>query len=243
MAALGLTGMDDHEITTSAAWLQARRALMAEERALMQHHDRVAQMRRALPWVRVDAEYTFDGPSGPCTLPALFAGRRQLVLYHFMFRVDAELGCKSCSFWADHFDAMTPHLAARDVSLAVVSHAERERLIPFQQRMGWRFPWYSSFGSAFNFDFGVSFTAPQLERGDRLYNFGTAVQDTPEKHGVSVFYKDERGDVFHTYSTFARGAEVVNNTYHVLDLVPKGRDESGLTYTMAWVRYHDEYEP
>jgi len=233
--------MNDHEITTRTAWLEARHILLNQERELMRQHDRVAQLRRALPWVAVPQTYAFEGPAGVCTLSDLFGTRSQLVVYHFMFRVEAELGCRSCSFWADHFDAVTAHLGARDVTLAVVSHAERPRLAAFQRRMGWRFDWYSAHGSTFNFDFGVSFTAEQIASDEPLYNYGLSAPAIPEKHGLSVFYKDEQGTVFHTYSTFARGAEVVNTTYGFLDLVPKGRDETGLPYTMSWVRYHDEY--
>lgn len=208
----------------------------------MRLQDRLAEARRNLPWVRVETPYTFEGPDGRCTLAELFAGRRQLVVYHFMFGPEAKAPCKSCSFWADHFDAMTPHLAARDVTLAVISRAQRDRLAAFQQRMGWRFPWYSAFGSDFNVDFGVSFTPQQVERKELVYNFGANAPESSEKQGISVFYKDDDGAVLHTYSTYARGAEVANGTYRILDLVPRGRDEAELPWPMAWVRYHDEYD-
>ncbi len=234
--------MTTHEITTREGWLRARLALMAEEKELTRRQERLAEARRNLPWVRVQTPYAFEGPDGRRTLAELFDGRSQLVVYHFMFGPEAKAPCKSCSFWADHFDAMTPHLAARDVTLAVISRAPRERLVAHQQRMGWQFPWYSAFGSDFNVDFGVSFTPQQVEHQEPVYNFGTTEPESAEKQGISVFYRQDDGTVLHTYSTYARGVEVANGTCHVLDLVPKGRDEDGLSFTMAWVRYHDEYD-
>ncbi len=234
--------MSSHEIASKETWLEARRALMVREKALMRAQDELAQARRALPWVRVEKEYTLQGPQGPVKLGDLFAGRSQLVVYHFMFGPDWKVGCNSCSFWADHFDAVIPHLAARDVSFAVVSRGPRSALTPFADRMGWRFDWYSSADTDFNFDFDVSFTPEQLEAAEPRYNFGTKPPHGEEAHGISVFTRDADGNVFHTYSTYARGAEVVNATYQFLDLVPKGRDEGALPFTMSWVKLHDEYQ-
>jgi predicted dithiol-disulfide oxidoreductase (DUF899 family) len=234
--------MPKHEVTTKQAWMEARRALMAREKELTRLRDEVAAARRALPWVRVDKEYTFEGPNGPATLGDLFAGRSQLFVYHFMFGPDWKVGCKSCSFWADHFDPMRAHLAARDASLAVISRAQRSKVAAFAERMGWDFDWYSSAGNDFNFDFRVSFTPDQVERGDKLYNFATLKAGNDELPGISVFTRDDEGAVFRTYSTYARGLEDINTTYRVLDLLPKGRDEDALAYGMEWVRLHDEYE-
>jgi predicted dithiol-disulfide oxidoreductase (DUF899 family) len=232
--------MTTHEITTRENWLRARLALLAQEKEHVRQEERLAEARRNLPWVRVEKPYTFEGPDGRASLADVFVGRSQLVVYHFMFGPESKAPCKSCSFWADHFDAMTPHLAARDVTLAVISRAPRERFAEFQRRMGWRFPWYSAFASDFNTDFAVSFEPEQVGR-ERVYNFGMNEPEAREKQGISVFAKDEHGAVFHTYSSYARGAEMANGTYHILDLVPKGRDEAGLSFPMAWVRYHDEY--
>lgn len=230
--------MSKHAIVTREEWLAARRELMTREKALMRQQDELAAARRSLPWVRITKDYAFDGPRGRATLAELFDGRSQLVVYHFMFGPDDEAGCKSCSFWADHFDGVLPHLHARDVSLVAVSRADRSKLAPYAKRLGWSFDWYSSHGSDFNFDFDVSFRPEQI--GQMLYNFGTANAHIQEKHGVSTFVRD-RDEIFHAYSTFARGAEAVNGTYHFLDIAPKGRDEDALPYTMAWVRRHDEY--
>jgi len=198
---------------------------------------------RELPWVKVEKNYVFEGPSGKTTLAELFEGRSQLIIYHFMFGPDWEAGRPHCSFWVDNFDPIIVHLKQRDVTMIAVSRAPLQKLTEFKKRMGWTFKWVSSFDSDFNFDFHVSFTPEQLARKEVFYNF--KIRDdvgSSEREGVSVFYKDPTGRVFHTYSTYERGIDMLNTVYHYLDLVPKGRDEAGLDFTQAWVRYHDKYD-
>jgi predicted dithiol-disulfide oxidoreductase (DUF899 family) len=234
--------MTEPRIASREQWLAERRALLAEEKALTQAREQLAAKRRNLPWVRLDQDYRFEGANGAVSMADLFAGRSQLIVYHFMFGPDWQEGCKSCSFWSDHFDGMAPHLAARDAAFAAVSRAPYAALAPFRRRMGWRFPWYSSAGSSFNFDFAVSFTKDQIAAGERRYNFGTiAFGASEEAPGLSVFARDGTGAIFHTYSTFARGLDWLNGTYQHLDLLPKGRGEAGLPWPMAWVRHHDKY--
>ncbi len=230
------------KIVSREEWLAARIELLKEEKELTRRRDELSRQRRALPCVPVEKEYTFDGPLGRVSLADLFGGRSQLAVYHFMFGPDWAEGCPSCSFVADHLSGMLPHLAARDVTLAVVSRAPLPKLEAFQRRLGWQFPLVSSFGSDFNSDYHVSFTPEELAGGRVEYNF--AAQDFPsaEAPGVSVFFKTADGAVFHTYSAYARGVEPLVGTYALLDLVPKGRDEDGLSFSMAWVRYHDRYD-
>jgi predicted dithiol-disulfide oxidoreductase (DUF899 family) len=223
-------------------WLEARRALLAREKELTRLNDRVAEARRALPRVRIDKPYVFDTPRGPRSLADLFEGRRQLVVQHFMFGPGWAQGCPSCSFMADHVDGMTVHLAQRDVSFVAVSRAPLADIERFKARMGWRFDWVSAHGSDFNFDFGVSFTGEALARGQVHYNFTDQPFPSEEAPGVSVFALGEAGQVFHTYSTYGRGVEMMMGTYDLLDLVPKGRDEREVFYKMEWVRHHDRYE-
>lgn len=222
-------------------WLAARKSLLVKEKALTRMHDELSAERRALPWLRVTEPYVFDGPNGQETLAQLFAGRSQLVVYHFMFAPEWESGCKSCSFWADSFNGVVEHLAQRDVSFVAISRAALPKLQAFQQRMGWCFKWLSSQGNSFNFDFHVSFGADQLARGEAVYNYGSLTQPGTDMPGISVFAKDAGGDVFHTYGTYGRGIEVINAAYQLLDLVPKGRDEDGLPMPMSWVRLRDQY--
>jgi predicted dithiol-disulfide oxidoreductase (DUF899 family) len=224
------------------AWLAARLTLLREEKELTRRQDALAARRRALPWTRVTQDYVFDSPSGRVTLDDLFVGCRQLIVYHFMFGPGWEEGCKSCSFGADHFDGMRPHLRARDVAFAVVSRAPLAELQPFQTRMGWKFPWVSSHGTTFNYDFQVSFTDDALARGAVHYNYTETPFPFEEAPGYSVFARDAAGRICHTYSTYGRGVEVGMGTYHLLDLVPRGRAEDGLEFSMAWVRHHDRYE-
>ncbi|ETW95145.1 MAG: hypothetical protein ETSY2_48580 [Candidatus Entotheonella gemina] len=205
--------------------------------------DELSQQRRELPWVKVDKEYVFQGPNGRETLSALFDGRSQLLIYHFMYGPDWEEGCPSCSFWADHFDGMTAHLNHRDVTMLAISRAPLNLLAAYKQRMGWSFKWVSSYETDFNYDYHVSFTPQELETGERYYNYRKGSQfSASEAPGVSVFYQDETGAIFHTYSCYARGLDMLNSTYHHLDLVPKGRDEADFPYPMAWVRRHDRYD-
>lgn len=228
-------------VVSREEWIPARLALLAEEKAHTRRTDELSRQRRELPWVRVDKPYVFHGGQGTRTLSDLFGGRSQLIVYHFMFGPDMKEGCPSCSLVADHFDPTLPHLAERDVTLVAVSRAPYPKLEAFKQRMGWHFDWVSSSDSDFNFDFGVSSTDRQRAPGLQLYNFGTTEFLMPEREGASVFAR-EGDDVFHTYSTYGRGVEALMGTYSYLDLVPKGRDEEGLDFPMAWVRHHDRYQ-
>lgn len=230
-----------HVIVSHDEWLMARRAHLTREKELTRLRDQLSAERRQLPWVKVEKNYVFDSPSGSRTLDELFAGQSQLILYHFMFGPGWEEGCKSCSFLADHLDGARVHLAQRDVALAVVSRAPLPDLLAFRQRMGWQFPWYSSFGSDFNLDFHVSFTPDEMAAGKVNYNYGLTEFPVEEGPGLSVFYKDDSGNIYHTYSTYARGLDILLGAYNFLDLVPKGRDEDGLSFTMDWVRHHDRY--
>jgi len=222
-------------------WLKARRAHLAAEKEFTRRRDELSRQRRELPWEKVEKNYVFEGPDGPQTLADLFAGRSQLIIYHFMLGPNWEEGCKSCSFLADHFDATRIHLAHRDVTLAVVSRAPLPRLQAFQERMGWRFPWLSAFGTDFQRDYGVHFTKEELA-GEVNYNYAKQRFGSEEAPGLSVFYMDRPGEIFHTYSAYARGLDPLVGTYQLLDLVPKGRDEEGLAFTMSWVRHHDKYD-
>ena len=227
------------KVGTRDEWLTARRALLAKEKALTRLRDEVAAERRALPWVPVAKDYRFAGPAGPARLADLFAGRSQLVLYHFMLGPDWTEPCKSCSFWAEHFDAIRVHAGERDVELAAASRAPLPKIESIRARFGWRFPWVSSLGSDFNADFGVTFTPEQ--EGKPLYNFGERPAMKGEMPGLSVFARDAAGQVFHTYSTYARGLDALNGTYQIFDLVPRGRGEAGLPWPMVWVRHKDRY--
>jgi predicted dithiol-disulfide oxidoreductase (DUF899 family) len=237
------TGTAHHPIVSSDQWVAQRKALLAREKELMRLHDQIAAERRALPWVRVQKPYVFEGPEGRRTLAELFDGRSQLVVQHFMFAPGWEQGCKSCSFMADHIDGARVHLLQRDLTLAVVSRAPLADIERFRRRMGWQFPWVSSHGSDFNHDFGVSFTPEELAKGEVRYNYTTQPFPLEEAPGISVFFKDDAGSVFHTYSTYGRGVELMMGAYDFLDLAPKGRDEGNQSYTMEWVRHHDRYEP
>jgi len=233
----------NHPVVSREQWLVQRRQLLAREKELTRLHDQVARERRALPWVRVHKDYVFDTPEGRRPLADLFDGHSQLLVQHFMLGPGWEEGCPSCSYMADHLDGMSIHLAHRDLSLLVVSRAPLAEIERFRRRMGWRFRWASSHGSDFNHDFGVSFTREELARGEVDYNFVRQPFPSEEAPGISVFRRDEDGTVFHTYSTYGRGVEVMMGTYALLDLTPKGRDEQGLAHTMEWVRHHDRYEP
>lgn len=233
---------EGHRIVSRDAWVAERKALLAREKELSRLSDQIASERRALPWVRIDKVYTFDTPLGRRTLAELFDGRRQLLVQHFMLAPGWEQGCKNCSYMADHTDATTVHLAHRDVTFVAISRAPLSEIERYRQRMGWKFSWVSSFGNDFNRDFRVSFTADEIANGKADYNFGGSPAGE-EMPGVSAFYKDGAGEVFHTYSTYGRGVEVMMHTYKLLDLTPKGRDEHAPRSGMAWVRHHDRYEP
>jgi len=233
--------MTQPRIVSRDEWLTARKQLLSKEKELTRRRDELSAERRALPWVRVDKGYAFDTPGGRQTLAELFGGRSQLAVYHFMFGPGWEQGCPSCSWAADNIDANLVHLNARGVTVVVVSRAPLAQIAAFQKRMGWRFPWVSSYGSDFNYDYHVSFTSEEQAQGKVDYNYGPNGFPSEEAPGVSVFTKDASRAVFHTYSAFARGAEPLLGGYFFLDLVPRGRDEAGLPFTMAWVRHHDRY--
>jgi predicted dithiol-disulfide oxidoreductase (DUF899 family) len=235
--------MKKHKVVSHAEWTRARKALLAKEKAFTRRRDALSRTRRELPWERAEKSYTFEGPNGKETLADLFDGRSQLVVYHFMFDPAWDAGCKSCSFWADNFDGNVVHLAHRDVTLVAISRAPLERLQAFQRRMGWRFKWLSSFGTDFNYDYHVSFTPEEQASGKELYNYERQDLSEPEMPGISVFFKDPGGSVFHTYSCYSRGLDMLNAGYHYLDLVPKGRDEAKLSFAQEWVRHHDSYKP
>lgn len=229
-------------VVSPEEWLAARLELLREEKELMRRSDALSARQRALPWVKIAKNYLFDSPRGRVSLADLFGRHRQLIVQHFMFGAGWEEGCKSCSFMMDHIAPTVVHLAARGVSFAAISHAPLAEILPFKQRMGWNIDWVSAQGTDFNADFHVSFSPEEVARGKVLYNFKLQEVANNELPGISVFAKDAAGTVYHTYSTYGRGVELVLATYRLLDLVPKGRDEAGLEYGMAWLRYHDRYD-
>jgi predicted dithiol-disulfide oxidoreductase (DUF899 family) len=231
-----------HPVVTRDRWLAQRKALLAQEKELTQARDRVAEARRALPWVKLERDYMFDTTQGPRRLSELFQGKRQLLVQHFMLGPGWEQGCKSCSFMADHLDGIAIHLAQRDIAWLAVSRAPLAEIQRFRERMGWKFNWVSSHGNDFNRDFHVSFSPEELARGEVFYNFHMTPFPQQEAPGVSCFWRDDDGQVFHTYSTFGRGVEVMMGAYQLIDLTPKGRDEQDMAYGMAWVRHHDRYD-
>jgi predicted dithiol-disulfide oxidoreductase (DUF899 family) len=228
-----------HKVVSREEWLAVRKSFLVKEKEFTRARDELSRQRRELPWVEVEKSYAFDGPDGKVSLPDLFAGKSQLLVYHFMFGPDWGEGCPSCSFWADNYNGIVVHLANRDVSLVAISRAPLEKLEAYKRRMGWGFKWVSSLNNDFNRDFHVSFT-PE-EQKTAVYNYEARGFGSSEAPGASVFAKDEAGRVFHTYSCYARGLDMLNGAYHLLDLVPKGRDEDSLPYPMAWVRRHDKY--
>lgn len=233
--------MEKHKVVLQEEWIQARKQLLAKEKEFTRLRDELSQQRRALPWVRVNKDYVFEGPNGKVTLAQLFDGRHQLIVYHFMLGPEWDAGCKSCSFWADNFNGIDIHLAHRDVTFLAISRAPLPKIEDYKGRMGWSFKWVSSFGSDFNFDFNVSFTPEDLARGECYHNYTKHQNSMSELAGISVFYKETDSTIFHTYSCYARGLDMLNGAYHYLDLVPKGRDEAGLPHTMEWLRRHHEY--
>lgn len=234
--------MQPHKIVSPDEWLAARKAHLKNEKALTRMRDLVAAERHALPWVKVEKRYVFDSPDGKKTLADLFGNNSQLTVYHFMWRWDIDSGCPSCSFLADHFDGANLHLAHHDVSLVVITRAPLAKFAPYMKRLGWRFPWASSYANDFNVDYHVSFTKDDLAKGSIYYNYGMvedAAYQNDELPGLSVFYKDDNGDIFHTYSSYARGLDILVGAYNFLDLTPNGRNEEEI---MDWVRRHDEYD-
>jgi predicted dithiol-disulfide oxidoreductase (DUF899 family) len=235
--------MEPHKVVSHDEWIATRKAYLAEEKAFSRARDALARKRRELPWEKVQKNYTFDTAEGKKSLADLFGGKSQLIIYHFMLGPGWEAGCPSCSFLADHFDGAVVHLAQRDVAFVVVSRAPLAEIEAFQRRMGWRFKWVSAFGSEFNSDYQVSFTPQEKAGGKVFYNY-EFIESFPseERPGASVFYKNPAGEIFHTYSTYGRGLDILVGTYNFLDLAPKGRDEDGLAWSMAWVRHHDRYD-
>ncbi len=229
--------MSDHAVVGHEDWVKARTELLAREKEFTRARDELNRLRRDLPWEAVEKEYVFEGRDGPKALADLFDGRSQLVVYHFMFEPEWDEGCKSCSFWADNFDPVIVHMNARDVSMVAISLAPYPKLRAYQERMGWDFEWLSSSENDFNRDFGVGFAPEEFDQP--VYNYGTLVPGMAEREGMSVFVRGEDGRVFHTYSSYARGIDLLNTAYNYVDLVPKGRNEEGRS--QAWVRRHDEY--
>ena len=231
--------MNNHKIVTKEEWLTARKEHLAKEKEFTRCRDQLSQKRRELPWVKIDKEYCFDGPNGSETLSELFEERSQLIVYHFMLDPDWDEGCKGCSFLADNYNGVIVHLNHRDVTMVTIAKAPLDKIDAYKKRMGWNFKWISSSANDFNRDYHVSFT-PEEKDNEVYYNYTTCKYFSSEGPGISVFYKDEGGNIFHTYSTYARGLDMLIGAYHLLDLVPKGRDEGG--QSMAWLRHHDKYD-
>ena len=234
-------GIQEHEIVSPQQWIANRKELLQKEKEFTRLRDELSRQRRELPWEKVETEYVFDGPLGKETLSGLFNGKSQLIVYHFMLGPGWKEGCPSCSFVADHIDGMLPHLAQRDVTFVVVSRAPLAEIEAFKKRMGWSFKWLSSYGTDFNRDYHVSFTPEEMAQGKVYYNYAISEFPREEAPGTSVFYKNSSGEVFHTYSCYARGVDIFMGTYNYLDIVPKGRDEDALDFSMSWVRHHDRY--
>lgn len=233
--------MADHTVVSKSEWLQARREHLAKEKEFTRLRDELARQRRALPWVKVEKNYQFESIAGPLSLGELFGEASQLIVQHFMFGPDWQEGCPMCSFWGDNFSGTSEHLAHRDISFVAVSRGPLEAIQAYKTRMGWDFNWVSSLGSDFNFDFDVSFTEAEMAAGKVRYNYRETTFPSSEGPGVSVFVRDQAGEIFHTYSCYSRGLDMLNGAYHYIDLTPKGRDEDELPYPMAWVRRHDQY--
>jgi predicted dithiol-disulfide oxidoreductase (DUF899 family) len=229
------------KVVSPAEWVAARKELLKKEKEFTRLRDELSRERRELPWEKVEKKYVFSGSQGQQTLADLFEGHSQLMVYHFMMGPGWREGCPSCSFIADHFDGMRVHLAARDIALVVASRATLPEIEVFNERMGWGFKWVSSNGSDFNFDYQVTIAPGTKADETSLYNYEMQVFPSEERPGLSVFYKDGAGDVFHTYSTYARGLDILLGAYNFIDLTPTGRNEEGLKHGMAWVRHHDKY--
>jgi predicted dithiol-disulfide oxidoreductase (DUF899 family) len=234
-------GMENRKVVSQKAWLAARKKLLAKEKKFSKLRDVMNAERRKLPWVKIEKDYLFNGPGGKVSLGDLFGGKSQLIIYHFMFGPGWGDGCPHCSFWADHYDSVHHHIGQRDTAFAVVSRAPLKEIMPFKKRMGWKFKWLSSCGTDFNSDYNVSFTPEQLKNGTAIYNYAKLDMDMDEREGVSAFYRDKNGDIYHTYSAYARGIDLMNTTYNFLDLTAKGRDENP-DARQDWVRYHDKYK-
>jgi predicted dithiol-disulfide oxidoreductase (DUF899 family) len=229
----------DHQVVSPGEWLSARKLLLAKEKDFTKLRDELNQQRRDLPWESVTKDYAFEGPAGKQSLSELFDGRSQLIVYHFMFAPEWDAGCPHCSFWADNFNGVIVHLHQRDTSMVAISRAPYGNLAAYEKRMGWNFKWLSSGGTDFNFDYNASFSPEQVASKEAFYNYSTQDPKGTDHAGVSIFFKDRSGSMFHTYSAFARGIDLVNTAYNYLDLTPKGRDEGGRS--QFWVKRHDEY--
>lgn len=234
--------MTTHRVMSREEWIATRVQHLAREKEFTRLRDQLSQERRELPWVKVDKAYVFEGPNGKESLADLFQGRSQLIVQHFMFDPSWDEGCKSCSFWTDNFNGIDVHLNHRDVTFVLVSRAPLATLQAYQKRMGWSIKWVSSLYTDFNRDYHVTATPQEIETKQAYYNYALGSFPVPERPGISVFYKDTDGAIYHTYSCYSRGLDMLNGAYHLLDLVPKGRDEKGLTYPMEWLRHHDRYE-
>ncbi len=236
------SNVEQHRVVSREEWLAARKELLKKEKEFTRLRDKLSVVRRDLPWVKVEKDYAFHGQGGKETLSDLFGGRSQLIVYHFMFDPDWSEGCKSCSLLADHYDSAIVHLNHRDVSMVTISRAPLDKLLAFQKRMGWTFKWVSSLDSDFNGDYHVTFTTEELESKTANYNYDFTAFPVTEAPGISVFFKDKEGNIYHTYSSYARGLDIFIGAYNLLDIVPKGRDEDSLSYGMEWVRHHDRYD-
>jgi len=234
--------MQERKVISREDWLIARKEHLAKEKEFTRLRDQLSRERRELPWVKVEKEYLFNAPNGKKSLADLFDGKSQLIIYHFMFGPDWEKGCPSCSFWADNFNGIDIHLKHRDITFIAVSRAPLEKLQAYKKRMGWNFKWVSSYESDFNRDYHLLFTPEEMEKGEMYYNYGITNFPVEEAMGISVFYQNRQGEVFHTYSCYARGLDMLNTAYHYMDLTPKGRDEDHLPYSMAWLHRHDQYD-
>jgi predicted dithiol-disulfide oxidoreductase (DUF899 family) len=231
--------LKNHRVVSHDEWLKTRKELLKEEKAVTHANDALSRKRRELPWEKVEKEYVFEGPKGEETLSDLFEGRSQLIVYHFMFGPDWKEGCPGCSFLCDHIDGANLHLSHHDVTLLAVSRGPLDKLQAFKKRMGWHFKWVSSNCNDFNYDYHVSPRENEAGQGKIFYNFDTIEGEAGELPGISVFYKDEQGNIFHTYSAYARGGDILIGAHNYLDMTPKGRNEEG---TMSWMRHHDRYE-
>ena len=241
--ATGTSKLDSQKVVPHGDWVAARVELLKKEKEFTRLRDELSRQRRELPWEKVEKNYVFDGPKGKETLADLFGGKSQLLVYHFMLGPSWAEGCPSCSYLADHFDGSIVHLAARDVRLAVVSRAPLAEIEAFKKRMGWKFHWVSSNSTDFNYDYQVSLKKEEKGREEIYYNYAQTKFPSEERPGMSAFYKDASGNIFHTYSSYARGLDILVGTYNWLDMAPKGRNEEGLKHGMAWVRHHDKYGP
>ena len=232
----------NHKVVSHSEWLNARKEFLAKEKEFTKMRDELSRKRRELPWEKVEKSYTFEGPKGKEALADLFGKNSQLLVYHFMFAPDWNEGCPSCSFWADNFNPNIVHLNQRNVSFVAISRAPITKIEAFRKRMGWNFKWLSSGANDFNYDYYVSFTPEEAKDGTPFYNYKKEKMPHQDREGASVFYKDDKGTIFHTYSAYARGIDLMNAAYNWLDITPKGRDEQDLPFSQDWVRYHDRYK-